>query len=105
MDVFINDVSAFLPNPPVTNDAIEDVLGKVRGNASKAKRLVLKSNQITQRYYALDPESGRLTHTNAQLTAEAVRRQLGLTKDSPRAISNASPAARRARTCCSPATP
>jgi len=74
MDVFINDVSAILPNSPVTNDTIEDVLGKVRGISSKAKRLVLKSNQITQRYYALDPESGRLTHTNAQLTAEAVRR-------------------------------
>ena len=74
MDVFINDVSAFLPNKPVANEAIEDVLGKVRGVASKAKRLVLKSNQITQRYYALDPLTGRLTHTNAQLTAEAVRR-------------------------------
>jgi 3-oxoacyl-[acyl-carrier-protein] synthase III len=74
MDVFINAVSAFLPNQPVTNEAIEDVLGKVRGIASKAKRLVLKSNQIKQRYYALDPETGRLTHTNAQLTAEAVRR-------------------------------
>jgi 3-oxoacyl-[acyl-carrier-protein] synthase-3 len=74
MDVFINDVSAILPNSPVTNDTIEDVLGKVRGIPSKAKRLVLKSNQITQRYYALDPGSGQLTHTNAQLTAEAVRR-------------------------------
>ena len=47
MDVFINDVSAILPNSPVTNDIIEDVLGKVRGVSSKAKRLVLKSNQIT----------------------------------------------------------
>ena len=74
MDVFINDVSAFLPNEPVTNDAIEDVLGRVRGVPSKAKRLVLKSNQITRRYYALDPQTGRLTHSNAQLTAEAVRR-------------------------------
>ncbi len=74
MDVFINDVSAFLPNNPVTNDILEEVLGKVRGVSSKAKRLVLKGNQITRRYYALDPESGRLTHTNAQLTAEAVRR-------------------------------
>ena len=74
MDVFINDVSAILPNSPVTNDIIEDVLGKVQGVPSKAKRLVLKSNQIAQRYYALDPGSGRLTHTNAQLTAEAVRR-------------------------------
>jgi 3-oxoacyl-[acyl-carrier-protein] synthase-3 len=74
MDVFINDVSVFLPNLPVTNDAIEDVLGKVRGIASKAKRLVLKSNQIIRRYYALDPGTGQLTHTNAELTAEAVRR-------------------------------
>ena len=74
MDVFINDVSAFLPNDPVTNDAIEAVLGKVNGIGSKAKRIVLNSNQIKQRYYALDPESGRLTHTNAQLTAEAIRK-------------------------------
>jgi hypothetical protein len=36
MDVFINDVSAILPNSPVTNDTIEDVLGKVRGVSSKA---------------------------------------------------------------------
>jgi 3-oxoacyl-[acyl-carrier-protein] synthase III len=74
MDVFINDVAAFLPNEPVTNETIEDVLGKVRGVPSKAKRMVLKSNQITRRYYALDPRTGRLTHSNAQLTAEAVRR-------------------------------
>lgn len=74
MDVFINDVSAFLPNDPVTNDAIEAVLGKVNGIGSKAKRIVLNSNQIKQRYYALNPESGRLTHTNAQLTAEAIRK-------------------------------
>jgi 3-oxoacyl-[acyl-carrier-protein] synthase-3 len=74
MDVFINDVSAFLPNDPVTNDAIEAVLGKVNGVGSKAKRIVLNSNQIKQRYYALNPESGRLTHTNARLTAEAIRK-------------------------------
>ncbi|MFZ3046013.1 MAG: beta-ketoacyl-ACP synthase III, partial [Desulfatirhabdiaceae bacterium] len=63
-----------LPNAPVTNDAIEEVLGKVNGIASRARRIVLNSNQIKQRYYALDPESGRLTHTNARLTAEAIRR-------------------------------
>jgi 3-oxoacyl-[acyl-carrier-protein] synthase-3 len=74
MDVFITDVSAFLPNEPVTNDAIEDVLGKVRGVPSKAKHIVLKSNRITRRYYALDPRTGRLTHSNAGLTADAVRR-------------------------------
>lgn len=74
MDAFITAVSAYLPNEPVTNETIEDVLGKVRGVASKAKAIVLKSNRITQRYYAVDPRTGRLTHSNAQLTAEAVRR-------------------------------
>jgi 3-oxoacyl-[acyl-carrier-protein] synthase-3 len=53
---------------------MEDVLGKVNGIGSKAKRIVLNSNQIKQRYYALNPESGRPTHTNAQLTAEAIRK-------------------------------
>ncbi len=74
MDAFITAVSAYLPNDPVTNETIEDVLGKVRGVASKAKAIVLKSNRITQRHYAVDPRTGRLTHSNAQLTAEAVRR-------------------------------
>jgi 3-oxoacyl-[acyl-carrier-protein] synthase III len=73
MDVFINDVAAFLPNAPVDNDKIEEVLGRVGGASSKARRIVLKSNQIRKRYYALDPATGRLTHTNAQLTAGAVR--------------------------------
>ncbi len=71
--VYINDVSAFLPNQPVGNDEIEDVLGKIQNISSKTRRIVLKNNQITKRYYAIDPETGALTHSNAQMTAEAVR--------------------------------
>lgn len=74
MNVFINDVAAFLPNDPVDNEAIEDVLGKINNLPSRTKKMVLKNNQIRQRYYAIDPQSGCLTHTNAQLAAEAVRR-------------------------------
>ena len=74
MDVFINDVSAFLPNAAVTNEEIENVLGKMPGVSSKARQIVLKNNRIRTRYYAIDPQTGKLTHTNAQLTAEAVRR-------------------------------
>jgi 3-oxoacyl-[acyl-carrier-protein] synthase-3 len=33
----------------------------------------LKSNKITSRYYAIDPLTGKTTHSNAQLTAEAIR--------------------------------
>jgi len=74
MNVFITDVSAFMPNDPVDNDAIENVLGKVNDLPSRTKKIVLRNNQIQQRYYAIDPASGRLTHSNAQLTAEAIRR-------------------------------
>ncbi|MFZ0240584.1 MAG: beta-ketoacyl-ACP synthase III [Desulfobacterales bacterium] len=73
MDVFINDIAAFLPNEPVDNDAIEDVLGRINGAASRAKRIVLRNNKIKTRHYALDAASRRLTHTNAQLTAAAIR--------------------------------
>jgi 3-oxoacyl-[acyl-carrier-protein] synthase III len=71
-NVYITRLAKFLPNRPVTNDAIEKYLGLVNGCPSRSRGIVLRHNQIKTRYYALD-ENGRLTHTNAQLTAEAVR--------------------------------
>jgi 3-oxoacyl-[acyl-carrier-protein] synthase III len=73
MDVFINDIAAFLPNDPVDNDAIEDVLGRINNIPSRAKRIVLRNNKIETRYYALNPSTRRLTHNNAELTAAAIR--------------------------------
>ncbi len=73
MNVFINRLSAFLPNAPVSNDEIESVLGQVDHVPSRAKRIVLKNNGILKRYYAVDRRTQALTHTNAQLSAEAVR--------------------------------
>lgn len=74
MDVYINDLASFLPNNPVNNDEIENVLGKINNIPSRVKRIVLRNNKIETRYYAIDPETGRLTHNNAQMAAEAVRR-------------------------------
>jgi 3-oxoacyl-[acyl-carrier-protein] synthase-3 len=74
MEVFINDIAAFLPNEPVSNDEIEQVLGKIHNIPSRIKNRVLKSNGIEKRYYAIDRKTGKLNYTNAQLTAEAVRR-------------------------------
>lgn len=73
MTVFINDVSAFLPNEPIDNDQIENVIGRIHNLPSRMKRRILDNNKIEKRYYAIDPSTGKLTHTNAQLTAEAVR--------------------------------
>jgi 3-oxoacyl-[acyl-carrier-protein] synthase-3 len=72
-DVYITRIAKFLPNKPVDNDQMEEKLGIINGNASKARRIVLRNNQIKQRYYALD-EQGKVTHNNAQLTAEAIER-------------------------------
>ncbi len=71
--VYITATAAALPNAPVANEAIEDVLGRVGGRPSRARRLVLRSNGIETRHYAIDPATGAPTHSNAQLTAEAVR--------------------------------
>jgi len=72
--VYINDVQAFLPNQAVSNKDIEKVLGQVGARPSRAKNLILRSNKIKQRYYAIDPQTGETTHTNSQLTAAAIRK-------------------------------
>jgi 3-oxoacyl-[acyl-carrier-protein] synthase-3 len=73
MIVYINDVSAFLPNEPVDNSRIEEVIGKIHNIPSRMKKRILGNNKIEKRYYAIDPVTGTLTHTNAQLTAEAIK--------------------------------
>jgi 3-oxoacyl-[acyl-carrier-protein] synthase-3 len=69
----ILSVGSFLPHEPVDNDSMETVLGMVGSRPSLSRRRILKSNGIVERYYAIDRETGRQTHTNTQLTAEAVR--------------------------------
>ncbi len=82
MPVYINDTSVFLPNEPVANDDMELYLGYINGKPSKSKSIVLRNNGIKTRYYALT-QGGKPTHTNAQMTAEAVR---NLFKDDPEQI-------------------
>lgn len=77
-EVYINRIAKFLPNDPIGNEEMETYLGKINDRESKARRIVLRNNGIKTRYYALTKE-GRPTHTNASLTAEAIR---GLFDDS-----------------------
>lgn len=69
---WITNTAAFLPNAPVENDAMEQVLGLVGERPSRARRLILKSNGIKARHYAIDPETRRPTHSNTELTAQAI---------------------------------
>ncbi len=70
--VYITKISKFLPNKAISNDEIEDYLGKVNGETSKSRRVVLRSNKIKTRYYAID-KNGIATHSNAELVAESIR--------------------------------
>lgn len=71
--VYITRISAFLPNAPVENDKIEDILGYIGGKKSRAKNVVLKSNGIKQRYYILDPKTRKPLYSNASMTAKAIK--------------------------------
>ncbi|WP_300601355.1 beta-ketoacyl-ACP synthase III [Niabella sp.] len=71
-DVYINRTAHYFPNSPVSNDEMEEYLGYINGKPSKSRRIVLRNNAITNRYYALE-KGGKITHTNAQLTAEAIK--------------------------------
>lgn len=71
--VFITRTATFLPNAPVDNDAMEQVLGQIGTRPSRARRTILRSNGIRTRHYAIDPITRQPTHTNAALTAAAVR--------------------------------
>jgi 3-oxoacyl-[acyl-carrier-protein] synthase-3 len=72
-EVYITKTAHYFPHEPVSNEDIELVLGKIGGKASHARRLILRSNGIKQRYYAVDKATGNLSMSNAQLTAEAIR--------------------------------
>jgi 3-oxoacyl-[acyl-carrier-protein] synthase III len=70
--VYITHTSIFLPNDPVPSEEMESYLGYINGKPSKSRKIVLRNNGINTRYYALTKE-GKLTHTNAELSAEAVK--------------------------------
>lgn len=70
--VYINSVAKFLPNEPINNSEMEEVLGKIGGKPSRAKRIILRSNGIKQRYYVIDKEQN-IVYNNAQITALAIQ--------------------------------
>ncbi|MGF7078186.1 beta-ketoacyl-ACP synthase III [Mucilaginibacter sp. UYCu711] len=82
MPVYITNTSTFLPNEPIPNDDMELYLGYINDKPSKSKSIVLRNNGIKTRYYALE-KGGKPTHTNAEMTALAVK---ALFKDDPEKI-------------------
>ncbi len=72
-EVYINSIGTFLPNEPVTNNQMEALLGIAGNKPSRARAVVLRNNGIKTRYYAIDPVTGKRSHSNAEMTALAIR--------------------------------
>ncbi|WP_166921488.1 beta-ketoacyl-ACP synthase III [Flavobacterium poyangense] len=70
-EVYITKAAKYLPNDAISNDEMENFLGLINDTASKARRIILRNNKITSRYYAVD-KTGKSTHSNAELTQKAI---------------------------------
>lgn len=68
---YINQVVSFLPNMPIGNEEMKDYIGKIGGNPSRVRSIVLRQSGIKTRYYGLD-KSQNITHSNARLAKEDV---------------------------------
>lgn len=75
MNVFITGTSCYFPNKPVSNEDMEEFLGLIAGKHSRVKPVILKQNGIKQRYYALTKRQ-EITHTNAEMAADSIRKLL-----------------------------
>lgn len=70
-EVYITKAGKYLPNDPISNDEMESYLGLINDAASKARRIILRNNGITSRYYAIDKQ-GNPTHSNAEMANLAI---------------------------------
>ncbi len=88
--VVVRGTGSFLPNDPVPNERIDQVLGpldqaapRVRAFVESVGRRMLQSGGVKTRHFAVDPETHRLTHTVAALAEPAARNALEMADVSP----------------------
>ncbi|MEL6848750.1 MAG: beta-ketoacyl-ACP synthase III [Bacteroidota bacterium] len=74
-NVFITGIGVCLPNQAISNDEMEDYLGRINQKDSRIKSRILKQNGIQQRFYAID-KNQESTHSNAEMAALAAQEAL-----------------------------
>jgi 3-oxoacyl-[acyl-carrier-protein] synthase-3 len=81
--VRIAGTGSFLPGKPITTDQIESLLGRldnaperVRSFVDNIGKRMLDRGGVQTRHFAVDPETGRMTHTFATLAEPACRNAL-----------------------------
>ncbi|MFC8529865.1 3-oxoacyl-[acyl-carrier-protein] synthase III C-terminal domain-containing protein [Nocardia sp. NPDC057227] len=72
MDAYITATGRFLPGEPITNDEIEEYIGKAGRASSDLKDQILQNSGIKTRHYAIDKDQNTV-YSNARMAAEAVR--------------------------------
>lgn len=73
--VYINSTGSFLPGEPISNEEMENYIGKINGQKSRLGPLILRQNKIKKRHYAISPD-GAASWTAASMTAKAIRQAL-----------------------------
>jgi 3-oxoacyl-[acyl-carrier-protein] synthase-3 len=88
--VCITGTGSFLPNDPVPNERIDQVLGELTDAPDRVKKFLatvaarmLAHSGVEYRHLAVDPETHKLTHTVACLAEEACRRALEAARRKP----------------------
>lgn len=91
--VRVAGVGSFLPGAPITNDRLEAVLGplpnapdKVRSFVNSVGPRMLERSGVQARHFAIDPETGDLTHTFASMAEVAARRALEMAGVQPEQV-------------------
>lgn len=81
--VRIAGTGSFLPGPPVSNDRVEAVLGPLDQAPARVKSFIgnlgqkmLDRGGVQSRHFAVDPETGDMTHNFCTLAEQASRRAL-----------------------------
>lgn len=71
--VYIVKTAKFLPGKAVKNSEIDHYFSVFSTGHKIAKRITLQNNRIKERYYAVDPETKTMTHTNVDMTIRAIQ--------------------------------
>ncbi len=91
--VVIAGTGSFLPGPPISNDKVEQVLGELTDAPAKVKSFVgnigqkmLDRGGVNTRHFAVDPETGEMTHNFSMLAEQAARRALDMAGMEPQEL-------------------
>ncbi|MFD0363642.1 3-oxoacyl-[acyl-carrier-protein] synthase III C-terminal domain-containing protein [Nocardia sp. GCM10030253] len=76
MTAYITATGRFLPGDPITNDEIENYIGKAGLASSDLREMILNNSGIKTRHYAID-KNQETVMSNAAMAAAAVREAVG----------------------------